>query len=254
MRQLVDHGDVDGAERVLEQLHHLGHARRAHRHDRVHHLRVKRHRGACAVVVDAADDLRDVLGLVVRVARVDALGRKRQVEIHARLEALRRQRRLHHLHRRPGIRGRLEDDQLPFPEHRRRRLDRLDHVGHVGVLGLAQRRRHADVDDVDVAKPLRVGGRHELAALDHFREVRRRHVRNVAAARHQFGDLLLIDVVADHRKAGAGEFDRERQADVAEADDAELGLLRLDLLQQFHGVIRGRNSEWRRPRTIAGRG
>ena len=37
-RQLVDQADVDGAEGVLEQLHHLGDARRADRDDRVHHL------------------------------------------------------------------------------------------------------------------------------------------------------------------------------------------------------------------------
>ena len=57
---------------------------------------------------------------------------------------------------------------------------------------------------------------------------------NVAAAGRQFGDFPLIDVVADDRKAGAGEFHGERQADVAEANHAERGLLRLDLLQQFH--------------------
>ena len=44
---------------------------------------------ACSVHAggDAADDLRRVLRLVDRVARVDALGREREVEVRAHLQA-----------------------------------------------------------------------------------------------------------------------------------------------------------------------
>ncbi len=183
----------------------------------------------------------NVLGLVLRIARVDALRREREVEIDAGLEALRRQRRLHHFDRRPRIGRRLEDDQLALPQHRRRRLHGLDDVGHVRVLGLAQRRRHADVDDVGVGEALRVGRGDELAALDDLGEVLGRDVGDVAAAGHQLGDLALVDVVADHAEAGARELHRQRQADVAESDDAQLRLLAFDLLQQFHScVIRDR--------------
>ena len=115
----------------------------------------------------------------------------------------------------------------PLLQDRGDRLHGLDDVGHVRVLGLAKRRRHADVDDVGVGEALRVGGRDELAVLDHFGQVLGRDVGDVAAAGHQLGDLALVDVEADHAEAGARELHRQRQADVAEADDAQLRLLRL---------------------------
>ena len=99
-REFVHEADVHRAERVLEQLDHFGDARRAHRHDLVHHLAVESHRRAGAVFIDAADHLRNVLGLELRVARVDALGREREIEIDARLQALGGQRRLHDFDRR----------------------------------------------------------------------------------------------------------------------------------------------------------
>ena len=75
--------------------------------------RVQRRRELGARFVDAADDLRDVAGVVRDVARIDALGRKRQVEVLARLQAALLERRLHHFVGRPRIRRRLEDDELP---------------------------------------------------------------------------------------------------------------------------------------------
>ena len=45
-RDLVHETDVDRAERVLEQLHHLGDARRADRHDRRRRPRVEQRTAA----------------------------------------------------------------------------------------------------------------------------------------------------------------------------------------------------------------
>ena len=42
MRDLVDEADVHGAERVFEQLHHLGRVGARDRHQRVDDLRVER--------------------------------------------------------------------------------------------------------------------------------------------------------------------------------------------------------------------
>ena len=112
-RQLVDHADVDGAERVLEQLHHLGDARRADRDDRRDRAVVERRGERGAVRGHAADDLRNVVGVERAVRRVDALGRERQEEVLADLEAALLEHRQHELVGRARIGGRLQDDQLP---------------------------------------------------------------------------------------------------------------------------------------------
>ena len=151
-RQLVDQADVHRAERVLEQLHHLGDAGRADRHDGLDRGAVERGRELRAVRGEAADHLRDVVGLERRVARIDALGREREEEVDAGLEPGRFEQRLHHFVGRARIGRRLEDDQHARVQVLGDRLDRRDDVGHVGVLGLAQRRRHADVDRVELAR------------------------------------------------------------------------------------------------------
>ena len=61
-----------------------------------------------AVRREAADHLRHVVGLERRVARIDALGRERQEEVLARLQAVRLEQRLHDLLGRPRIGRGLE--------------------------------------------------------------------------------------------------------------------------------------------------
>ena len=168
------------------------------------------------------------------ITRVHALGRKRQVEVHTGRKALRGQNRLHHFDGRPRIRRRFQDDELALLEHRRHGIDRLHDVGHVGVLGLAQWRRHADVDDVGRSQRLRIRRRLELAVLHDLGQVLGGHVGNVAAPRQEFRDLVRVDVVADDGEPGTRELHGQRQADIAQSDDAQGGLLRVDLLQQFH--------------------
>ena len=52
-------------------------------------------------------------------------------------------------------------------------------------------------------------------------------------------DLLGVLVEAGDAEARAGELHDERQADVADADDDDVGGLVLDLLEQGHGGIPG---------------
>ena len=54
-RELVDEADVHSSERVLEQLHHLGHARGADGHDGVDRSGIKRARELGARWCDTAD-------------------------------------------------------------------------------------------------------------------------------------------------------------------------------------------------------
>ena len=134
LRELVDERDVDRAEDVLEQLRQLG---RLGRRDGVHGVdraAVDVGRGLGARGREPADDLRRRLRRPVGAARVDALGRHREVEVLAGLEAAALlEQRLDDLARRAGVRGRLEHDDLPAPQHGREPARGLLDVGEVGL-------------------------------------------------------------------------------------------------------------------------
>ena len=110
-RQLVDQADVHRAERVLEQLDHLGDAGRADRNDGLDRRAVELAGELRAGRREAADDLRHVVRLERRVARIDALGREGEEEVDAGLQPVRFEHRLHDFVGRARIGRRLEHDQ-----------------------------------------------------------------------------------------------------------------------------------------------
>ena len=99
-------------------------------------------------------------------------------------------------------------------------LGRGDDVRHVRVFGLAQRRRHADVDRVEIAQHGKIRRRIEPVCLTQRRDIGGRHIGNVRAAGHDLVDLALIEIDAGRLQPVAGEFHCQRQADIAEPDHA----------------------------------
>ena len=70
-------------------------------------------------------------------------------------------------------------------------------------------------------------------AGDELRDLGGRHVGDVRRARVDRVDLPRVEVDADGVEAGARELDGERQTDVAEADDADAGAVRVNPIEQF---------------------
>ena len=68
-------------------------------------------------------------------------------------------------------------------------------------------------------------------------DVARRHVRNVRLAAVDGGDLSAVQIDADRGKPGAGEFDRQRQADVAQSDHADARVAIREFTFQCRGQI-----------------
>ena len=79
--QFVHQRDIDAAENVFEQLHHLGGARGADRNDLRNDLRVHAGGGASAWRIYSADDFGNLRQAELLVAGIFALGRKGQIEI-----------------------------------------------------------------------------------------------------------------------------------------------------------------------------
>ena len=237
-RQLVDEPDVDRAERILQQLHHLRHPRRRDRHHGIDDEAVERGGRLGGAGVDPPDHLRNVARRPLGAARIDPLRREGEAEVRAGAEPARLEPRPHHFVDGAGIGGRLEYDELSRVQVRGNLLDRGDHVRQIRIAGLAQRGRDADVHRIDSGQTCEVGGRREQAGLDRRLQVGGGHVGDVGLAAPDGRGPLRVDVEADRRHPGAGERHDQRQPDIAEPDDADAHLSRGNALQQGirHGV------------------
>ena len=186
--------------------------------------RVERGRDLGAVRRDAADDLRRVLRVIDRIARVDALRAEREEDVFADGEAALVERGQRDLARRAGIGRAFEDD-----EHARVRLPRRG-LGRGDAHSSCRDRASSTAASARRSRSRRlrcsrdlVGRRFELAAPHERRDFGRRNVLDVRLAGIQQIDDALADVVADDVETGLRELHRQRQADVAEPDDADDG-------------------------------
>ncbi len=140
------------------------------------------------------------------------------------------QNRQHHVARGAGVGRALQDDELARPQRGGDLLGRLLDVGQVRVAAVVQRRRHADQQGVRLAQPPHVGGGHELAVGHVLGDPLGRNVLDVAAAGLELIDLGPINVEAHRLHTAGDEGADQRQADIAQADDAHLGSLVLNCL------------------------
>src|SRR2546428_5069773 len=154
----------------------------------------------------------------LRIAGVDTLGGKRREGPPPPLEPGALGRGEHEPRGGAGVGGGCEDDELPPPQRLLHRVRRGEHVAHVRVLRLGERRGDADRHHLGLAEPREVGRRHELPRAG---EPRHLGVRDVLYMRAPLTESVHdgpADVEAEHAEAGAGEFHRERQPDLAQPD------------------------------------
>ena len=217
-RQFVDQRDVDRAEDVLEQLGQLRRLGRAHGHDLVADQAVEVDRALRAHLGQAAHDLRRGADGEVLAAGVDALGREGQREVAARGQARLLEHGQQPLARGARVRRGLEHDELPRPQHPREGLGGVDQRAEVGLAVDGQRRRDAQQHRVGVRQRPHPRGRFEQVA-DPL-QLSARNVLDVGLSGLQHGHLAGVDVHGDDALTRVREGDREREADVAHADDA----------------------------------
>ena len=142
-----------------------------------------------------------------------------------------------------GVGRALQDDELPGAQRGGDLLGGLLDIRQVGVAAVVQRRGHADQQGVRLAKPPHVRGGHKALVGHVFGYPLGRNVLDVAAAGQELIDLVLINVEAHRLHAAGNEGPDQRQADVAQADDAHRCSLVLNCLFEGgfgHGLNRGR--------------
>src|SRR4029078_4064108 len=99
-----------------------------------------------------------------------------------------------------------------------------EYVRDVWLLGFAQRRRHANDDRVALAQMTEIRGGPQSPRVDHFLHFARRHVADVRSAGFDLLRLGLVDFKAGAVKTPGSKLDEQRQADVAQTDDADVCL------------------------------
>ena len=224
-----------GAVRVFENLARLGDAEARDGHDAIDDRLVEGDGQPEAVRVEAADDFGDIPSREILIAGVLALGAVGEEEVLPRDQAGLFEQRLEDFLGRPGVGAALQDDELPLAQVRHDRPAGTLDVREVRLAALAERRGDADDDDVGLDEPRGVVGRREPAAAVQLGDALGLDVADVALALAKAVDLLGVDVEADDREAAPGEGLGERQADVAEADDDDARLARLEAAGQLVG-------------------
>ena len=218
--ELVDEGDVDVALGVLDDLGGFGHL------DALGLVGADDDDLAVELVHQLGDlgggaggDLLDGGDAVFLVARVDALGAVAGVEVDVEFQT----RELFQdgdavFFGGAGVDGGFVDDDVALLEHLADGLGGLDQRGEVGLLVLVDGGGDGDDEGVAGGEVLQVGG---VAEAGGFGEFFVGDLEGGVVAGLEGVDARLVDVEADDG-ALLGEFDGERQADVAEADDGEL--------------------------------
>ena len=86
---------------------------------------------------------------------------------------------------------------------------------------LGERRRHADEDRIGLAQPIEIGGRRKFSGVHRRLDRRIGNMLDLALAGVELADPLGVNVEADHRETGLDGGQRQGNADIAEADDAD---------------------------------
>src|SRR5450756_234758 len=224
-RKFVDERDVDEPEGVLKQFGHLGRPTRADGIDLGNNQRVQRTGTFRRSCVQSSNHFGCVQRVVVSVARVYPLGRKRKIEIGTCLETAALEDGQHDLIGRSGIGRALEHDELSFVEIRYQcSRDTLD-VRDVGSLVDGERRRHAYDHRVTVLERRKLGRGRQGTACNHRLKTRRRHIIDVGIASVHTRHLISVLFHTMDGQPRLGESHSEWQTDVPETNDTYCCLL-----------------------------
>ena len=142
------------------------------------------------------------------------------------------QKRHHDVLGRSRIGGAFQHDKLPLVDVRRDRLHGSGHVAQIRLVVLVQRRGHANDDGIHAGDLRVIGGGAEPGLLG-LLNLGRKNAHDVGSAGIQGADFIGGDVEAGDAEALVAEQQRQGQADIAHAHNADACLPGFDALLQF---------------------
>ena len=219
---LVHQADIDRAVDVFQKFGQFGSFGGADGDDFVDGGLIQRQAdfqtGRCV----AADDFRNGAGFKIGVARVFAFGRVNEEYVFADFQTAFFHARQQLFFGCARIGGGFQRQDLAGAQIRFHRVGGVDDETHVRFAVFVQRGRHAQNHGFHFADAGEVGGGLETGGAGGGDFVGR-DVFDIGFAVVQFIDLFGVDVETQHLEAGFGVAQHQRQADVAQADDADCG-------------------------------
>ena len=209
-RQLVHQRDIDGPERIFQDLDHLRGLGGRDRHHRVDEALVERQPGLGAHRRNSPDDLRGILRFPDLVSGVHTLGRKAQEKILAHRKPGTLEHGKEYLPGRAGIGRRLQNDELPGAQRRRHGLGGGEHEGDVGIPRLRQRGRHRNRDGVALGEAGHIGRGLQPPRGQDTGQFFLGDVVDVAGSAVDAFHGLGVDVEPHDPKTRAGDLHRQR--------------------------------------------
>src|SRR3982750_271281 len=164
-----------------------------------------------------------VLCVPDRVAGINPLRAEGEKHLLTNGQPRRLELRLQQLPSRARISCALEYHHYSRPAVAPDGISSRENEAHVGITRLREGRRHGNGNSVHLLHPLLVGSRLELSRFNQAPELRAGDVLDVRLSLHQRFHHALTDVVADNLEARLRELQREWQAHIAQADDANAG-------------------------------
>ena len=247
--QFVDQRDVDAAVDILEQLGHLRGGGRGDGNGAAEDGAVQGASHFGGLRVHSANHLGNVAARHGGVAGILALRRKCDEEFlvparsaTGRLQAvlvLLLENRHHDFFRGAGVGCTLKDDQLAGLQMGSNRMCGVGDEAEIRFVILVEWSGDADDDSIHFHQPGIVRGCGKALRLG-FPDFLRADAVDVRAALGEGVDFTLVDVEAGDSKLLFAEEQRERQPDIAQADDANARLALLDpVLELIGGTICG---------------
>lgn len=218
-RELVHEGDIDVAERILDDLDCFGFADGFHRSDLgVDDGLVEIECLGEASGIEGADDTRDIRHIPFGIAGIDALRAVGDVDIATYFPAAFFEDRSDDFLGDAGIDGRFEDDERAFLGISRDELGCAHDRDEIGIERLVDRGRYADEENVSLPKLFLIGRRADLESADVFLQ---EGILDRGDVFFEEGDLFLVCVESDHIIPALTCSEGEGESDIAETDDCD---------------------------------
>ena len=236
--QFIHQGDVDRPKDILGQLDGFRGLQAGNRNHLGKHLPIEKGRQAGCLRTVAADHLGDGGRGELVVAGILALRRIGEEKILATTQPTGLENGLHYFRAGAGIGGGFQHHQLPTTKMAGDFPGRVLHIGQIRFAMPVQRGRDADQNGISLMQPAEVCRDHQPLLLNQALDIFISYVINITVAGIQHLNLSGVGIVAVNLEAFTSDSAGQGQADIAQANDGNLGAMPAETILQ-NGIQTG---------------
>ncbi len=234
LRQFVHQRDVHRAEDILQQLFHLRHFRRGDLMHRLDNHSVGGGGNRRAFRRYPSHNNGRICRMPRLVSRIDPLRREGEVKILPHLQSALLQNGKNVAFGRVRERSAFQDHTLILPKMGRDRFRGVHYIGDVGILVRRERSGNADVDNVRIGNDGGIGLGNQQAPFHGVAHDGVVQILDVVPPLAEHIHLPPVHIDADRLDARPGKFHGQRKPHIAQAEDGNRKLTRLNTFEKIH--------------------